>query len=134
MADVLTGELASFLNLASSAAGANISGKLPTTYAGVGLRFHFMTQGNLQPYVQFEGGAGMTDPQITVIRNGQDITDQIPEVSELDATNGAIALSAGLRADFGERLTSQYAFKWLNVFTEETLKVNRFDFSLGVRF
>ena len=76
----------------------------------------------------------MTDPQITVIRNGQDITDQVPEVSGLDETNGAIALSAGLRADFGERLTSQFAFKWLNVLTEETLKVNRFDFALGVRF
>ncbi len=134
MADVLTGELSEFLRLAGRVGNANISGKLPATYAGVGLRFHFRTQGNVQPFVQFEGGMGKTDPQLTIIKDGQDITDQVPEASGLDETNGAIALSAGIRVDFGERLTSQFAFKWLNIFTEETLKVNRFDFAIGVRF
>jgi hypothetical protein len=134
MADVLTGELTEYLRLIGRVGDANISGKLPATYAGVGLRYHFMTQGSIQPFVQFEGGMGKTDPQLTIIKNGQDITEQVPEATGLEKTNGAIALSGGIRANFGERLTSQFAFKWLNIFTEETLKVNRFDFAIGVRF
>jgi hypothetical protein len=109
-----------------------IEGEIPTNYLAAGLRYNFASAASVHPYVQFDVGVAKIDPALSIISEGQDITDQVD--TALTETNGAIALSAGFRADFGGSLTSEFGFKWVNIFTDTTLKINRLHFALGARF
>ena len=60
------------------------------------------------------------------------MTDQVD--FELSETNGAIALCAGVRGDIGSHVIIEAAYKWLNILTDETLKINRFHVGIGARF
>jgi hypothetical protein len=133
MNDVLTSQLATDLRAISRATNVRIEGKLPANYLAAGIRYNFASAANVHPYVQFDVGVAQTDPQLTLIsEDGEDITDQIDV--QLDETNGAIALSAGIRAEFGGSLSSEFGFKWVNIFTDPTLKINRLHFALGASF
>ena len=134
MGDVLTGKQADFLRTVSLAAGARIDGKLPASYGAAGVRFQFGSVPGVNPYVQIEGGVAKLAPDLTIISDGRDITDQVQAATDLDSTKAAVAIGAGIRLDFSEWLTATVAAKWMNIATEETLKVNRVHFGIGLRF
>jgi hypothetical protein len=132
MNDVLTSQLATDLRTLARATNTRIEGKIPTNYLGGGVRINFASSANYHPYVQFDAGVAKIDPELTILADGEDITGEVD--TQLDESNGAIALSAGIRFDFGDTLTSEFGFKWMNIFTENTIKINRLHFAIGARF
>jgi opacity protein-like surface antigen len=133
MQDTLTGDLATSLRLFGQIGDVRIEGKIPTSYAAGGIRYNFGSGAGVHPYFQFEAGVGRIDPALTFINNqGEDVTDQVD--FDLSETNGAIALCAGARGDIGSHMTIEVAYKWLNILTEETLKINRFHVGIGAHF
>ena len=132
MRDVLTNDFLQLLSLASRVTNLRIEGKIPTQYLAAGVRYNFYTGGNIVPYFQFDAGVGKVDPALRFFENGEDITDEVDP--QLDETNGALGLTAGVRVNLSERMTVGGAFKWINILTDETLKINTLHFSVGVRF
>jgi hypothetical protein len=132
MNDVLTSQLATDFRRLASAVNVRIEGKIPTNYLAAGIRYNFASAASVHPYVQFDAGVAQIDPELSIFAEGEDITDQVD--TELAETNGAIALSAGIRADIGDSLTTEFGFKWVNIFTDTTLKINRLHFAIGARF
>ena len=133
MQDTLTGDLATSLRLFGQLGDVRIEGKIPTNYIAGGVRYNVGTGMGVRPYFQFEAGVGQIDPALTFINSrGEDVTDETDY--ELSETNAAIALCAGVRGDIGSRMTIEVAYKWLNILTDETLKINRFHFGIGAHF
>ena len=132
MRDVLTNDLLQLLSLTSRITNLRIEGKIPAQYLAAGVRYNFYTGGNVVPYLQFDAGVGNVDPELKFFEGNEDITDEVDP--QLDETNGAIGLAAGVRVNVSDRMTVGGAFKWVNIFTEETLKINTLHFSIGVRF
>lgn len=133
MQDTLTGDLATSIRLFGQIGDVRIEGKIPTNYAAGGVRYNFGGGTGVHPYFQFEAGVGQIDPALTFFNNrGEDVTDQAD--LQLSETNAAIALCAGVRGDIGSNLTIEFAYKWLNILTDETLKINRFHFGIGAHF
>ena len=135
MNDTLTGGFADFLRTTGDIAGVQIEGKLPADYAAGGVRFVFQNRESVQVYVQGEGGVGRVTSDLRFFEGGRDITDEVGEDANVDETAGALGLAGGVRVALGRAWTGEVAFKWINILTEvETLKINRLDFGLGVRF
>jgi opacity protein-like surface antigen len=132
MRDVLTNDLLQLISLTSRITNLRIEGKIPAQYLAAGVRYNFYTGGNIVPYFQFDGGVGRIDPELQFFEGSEDITDTVD--TQLDETNGALGLAAGVRVNVSDRMTLGGAFKWVNIFTEETLKINTLHFSIGVRF
>jgi opacity protein-like surface antigen len=132
MRDILTNDLLQMLSLTSRVTNLKIDGKTPAQYLAAGVRYNFYAGGSIVPYFQFDAGIGKIDPNLRFLQNGEDITDEVDP--QLDETNGAIGLAAGVRVNVSERMTVGGAFKWVNIFTEQTLKINTIHFSVGVRF
>lgn len=133
MNDVLTSQLATDIRTLARATNTRIEGSIPTSYFGGGIRFQFASSANYHPYVQFDAGAAKTDPELTITAGGEDITDEID--TQLGDSNGAIAISGGIRFNFGDTLTSDFGFKWMNILIpDNTLKINRLHFGIGARF
>ena len=132
MRDVTTNDFLQLLSLTSRVTNLRIEGKLPAQYLAAGVRYNFSAGGKIVPYFQFDAGVGKIDPALRFFKDGEDITDEVDP--QLDETNGALGLSAGVRVNVSERMTVGGAFKWVNIFTEETLKINTLHFSIGVRF
>lgn len=132
MRDVLTNDLLQLLSLTSRITNLRIEGKIPTQYLAAGVRYNFYAGGNIVPYFQFDAGVGKITPELRFFEGGDDITNEVDP--QLDETNGAIGLAAGARVNVSDRMTVGGAFKWVNIFTEETLKINTLHFSIGVRF
>jgi opacity protein-like surface antigen len=133
MQDTLTGDLTQFLRLLGQIGDVNIEGTLPTNYLAGGVRYNFGGGGAVYPYFQFEVGVGQIDPNLRFIsKSGEDVTDQTD--FSLSETNAAVALCAGVRGNIGSVMTIEVAYKWLNINTDETLKINRFHFGIGAHF
>jgi Outer membrane protein beta-barrel domain len=131
--DVLTGRYALFLYDLSSLPGIDITAKIPATYYGAGLRWSFPGM-TVKPYGQFEIGATSLRPEIAVALAGEDVTDEVFSPGELDTTATTIALSGGLRGDIGEHFLVEAGFKFLDIFTDQNISLNRINFAFGVRF
>ncbi len=133
MQDTLTGDLATSLRLFGQLGDVRIEGKIPTNYFAGGVRYNFGSGAGVHPYFQFEAGMGQIDPALTFFNNrGEDVTDAAD--LQLSETNAAIALCAGARGDIGSHMTIEFAYKWLNILTDETLKINRFHVGIGAHF
>jgi hypothetical protein len=130
--DVLTSQLATDIRTLARATNTRIEGTIPTDYFGGGLRLNFASSANYHPYLQFDAGVAKTEPDFVILADGEDITDEVDV--DLGDSKGAIGISGGIRFDFGDRITSEFGFKWLNILTEDTIRVNRLHFAIGARF
>jgi hypothetical protein len=131
--DVLTGRYALFIRDVSLAPGVELTGTLPATYGGAGLRWTFPGM-TVQPFAQIELGATSISPELRLVLDGDDVTDQIVGKTNLEGTHFASALGAGLRANFADNFLFETTFKFFTIFTDEDLRLNRLTFAFGLRF
>ena len=131
--DVLTGRYSLFLQNIAALPGAELTGTLPATYGGAGLRWTFPGM-TVQPFAQIELGAASISPELSVALDGDDVTDEVVDRTNLDGTHFASALGVGLRASFAENFLFETTFKFFTIFTDEDLRLNRLSFAFGVRF
>lgn len=130
--DILTGRYALFLNDIAALPEVDVIARVPGVYYGVGLRWTFPGR-TVSPFAQVELGATSVSPEVIVIRNGEDVTDDVFGPDELDQTATTFALGGGLRANFVNALF-EVTFKFFDVFTEEEISINRLSFAFGLRF
>jgi hypothetical protein len=131
--DILTGRYALFLNDIAGLPGVEVTARIPGVYYGGGLRWMF-PGGRLSPFVQAEFGATKLSPEVTVIQNGQDVTDDVFGTDELDETAATFAFGGGLRANFGGNALAEVTFKFFDVLADEEISINRLSFAFGLRF
>jgi hypothetical protein len=131
--DTLTGRYALFLSVGSNVPGIELSGKIPGNYYGGGLRWTFQGM-NVSPFAQFELGATKLSPELLLVANGEDVTNDVISPGELDTTAFTFVLGAGLRGNIGTNFLAEVAFKFLDINTDEDIRLNRLSFALGVRF
>jgi hypothetical protein len=132
--DILTGRYALFLEDIAAIPGVDLTAKVPGVYYGGGLRWTYRGGFNVVPFAQFELGATKLEPEVRVSLDGDDVTNEIFEPGELNETAFTFALGAGVRADIGSAFLFEAAFKFFDVFTEESLSLNRLSFAFGLRF
>jgi hypothetical protein len=131
--DALTGRYALFLSELSSVPGIELSGKIPGTYYGGGVRWTFPGM-NVSPFAEVELGATRVSPELRLVANGVDVTSEVFTPGELDTTAFTFVLGAGFRGNIGSNFLVEAAFKFFDVHTDEAIKLNRFGFAFGIRF
>lgn len=131
--DALTGRYALFLSEISNIPGIELTGTIPGNYFGGGIRWTFQGM-NVSPFAQVELGATKLSPEIHLVVNGEDVTDEVFSPGELDTTAFTFALGAGLRGNIGTNFLVEAAFKFFDIHTDEDIRLNRLSFAVGVRF
>ena len=131
--DVLTGRYALFLQNIASLPGVDVTGKVPATYYGGGVRFTFPGLA-ASPFLEGQVGATQVDPTgLMVLADGDDVTDEIFDFQT--TTEFTFLLGAGLRFDIADNFLAEARFRFFDILTEdEDLGLNRLDFAFGVRF
>jgi opacity protein-like surface antigen len=117
----LNEELEDFADLLTLLSGVpvNLDAKVPAIYGLGGVRYNVPTGSRIRPFVEAQVGFAHISLDIEAEVLGVDISDEVEEEADLDATEFLLGLGGGIGIGLSERLGIDVGYRYGRIFTDD---------------